>query len=71
MTSKNLTALTPQSTSLFICDIQERFKGVIWEFPSVISVANKLVKKKKQRFIQYTQIVNQLVPVFRLRLVSF
>ncbi|KAI9264797.1 Isochorismatase-like protein [Sporodiniella umbellata] len=41
------TKLTPQTTSLFICDIQERFKGVIWEYPSVISIAQKMIKASK------------------------
>ncbi|KAI9275645.1 Isochorismatase-like protein [Phascolomyces articulosus] len=39
-----IAKIAPQSSALFVCDIQERFKGVIWQFPSVITVANKMIK---------------------------
>ncbi|CAO3585878.1 unnamed protein product [Absidia cylindrospora] len=42
-----IAKLTPQTTALFICDIQERFKGVIWQYPSVISCAGKMLKASK------------------------
>jgi hypothetical protein len=44
---KKITKLVPQTTALFVCDVQEVFKGRIWQYPSVISVAGKMVKKKK------------------------
>jgi len=33
----------PQRTALFLCDIQERFRDVIFAFPSVIATAKKMV----------------------------
>jgi hypothetical protein len=42
MSIKKITKLVPQTTALFVCDVQERFKGVIWQYPSVISVAGKM-----------------------------
>ncbi|KAG1472610.1 hypothetical protein G6F56_001435 [Rhizopus delemar] len=47
MVLTNSKKLTPQTTSLFICDVQERFKGVIWEYPSVISIAEKMIRASK------------------------
>ncbi|KIW35314.1 uncharacterized protein PV07_02016 [Cladophialophora immunda] len=32
---------------LFICDIQEKFRSAIWEFPKVIATSQKLVKAAK------------------------
>ncbi|KAI9311644.1 Isochorismatase-like protein [Dichotomocladium elegans] len=42
-----IAKIAPQTSALFVCDIQERFKGVIWQFPSVITVANKMIKASK------------------------
>ncbi|CAO3695393.1 unnamed protein product [Rhizopus stolonifer] len=39
-----LRKLAPQTTSLFLCNVQERFKGLIWQYPSIISVAGKMIK---------------------------
>jgi len=33
--------------ALFICDVQEKFRSAIWEFPKVISTTQKLVKAAK------------------------
>ncbi|KAI9841053.1 MAG: hypothetical protein M1837_001024 [Sclerophora amabilis] len=32
------------SPALFICDIQEKFRGAIWEYPKLIVTAQKLLK---------------------------
>ncbi|ORE06701.1 Isochorismatase hydrolase [Rhizopus microsporus var. microsporus] len=47
MSISSIKRLAPQTTSLFVCDIQERFKGLIWQYPSVISVAGKMIKASK------------------------
>ncbi|KAI9309580.1 Isochorismatase-like protein [Cunninghamella echinulata] len=47
MSLPKIAKLTPQTTALFVCDIQEKFKGVIWQYPSVISVAGKMIKASK------------------------
>ncbi|KAI8639625.1 Isochorismatase-like protein [Parasitella parasitica] len=47
MSIKKVAKLVPKTTALFICDIQERFKGLIWQYPSVISVAGKMIKASK------------------------
>ncbi|KAL0136142.1 Isochorismatase-like protein [Mucor lusitanicus] len=47
MSIKKITKLVPQTTALFVCDVQERFKGLIWQYPSVISVAGKMIKASK------------------------
>ncbi|ORX50871.1 Isochorismatase hydrolase [Hesseltinella vesiculosa] len=47
MSFQRITKLSPRTTALFVCDIQERFKGVIWQYPSVISVATKMIKASK------------------------
>jgi len=39
----NLGRLTPANTVLLICDIQERFRGVIWKFDSLIRTSKLLV----------------------------
>ncbi|KAI9018141.1 Isochorismatase-like protein [Phycomyces nitens] len=47
MSLHKIARLSPQTSALFVCDIQERFKGVIWQFPSVITVAAKMIKTSK------------------------
>ncbi|KAI8381478.1 Isochorismatase-like protein [Radiomyces spectabilis] len=47
MSLGKIAKLSPQTTALFVCDIQERFKGIIWQYPSVISVAGKMIKASK------------------------
>ncbi|KAG2213942.1 Isochorismatase-like protein [Mucor mucedo] len=47
MSIKKITKLVPQTSALFVCDVQERFKGLIWQYPSVISVAGKMIKASK------------------------
>jgi hypothetical protein len=51
MSITKIAKLAPQTTALFICDVQERFKGLIWQYPSVISVAGKMVKSLGIRHI--------------------
>lgn len=47
MSITKISKLAPQTSALFICDVQERFKGLIWQYPSVISVAGKMIKASK------------------------
>ncbi|KAI8051393.1 Isochorismatase-like protein [Gilbertella persicaria] len=47
MSINRMAKLAPQTTALFVCDIQERFKGLIWQYPSVITVAGKMIKASK------------------------
>lgn len=35
--------LNPASTAFLLCDIQERFRGLIWNYPHVIHTASKMV----------------------------
>ncbi|CAO3694113.1 unnamed protein product [Rhizopus stolonifer] len=60
MVLTNSKKLTPQTTSLFICDVQERFKGVIWEYPSVISIAEKMIRASK--FLDIPIVVTEQYP---------
>lgn len=39
----NLGRLTPSNTVLLICDVQERFRDVIWKFDSVLRTSKLLV----------------------------
>jgi hypothetical protein len=51
MTISKISKLVPQTSALFVCDVQERFKGLIWQYPSVISVAGKMVMTKNRKDI--------------------
>ncbi|KAI1607976.1 isochorismatase domain-containing protein [Exophiala viscosa] len=42
-----LSLLTPVNPVLFVCDVQEKFRTAIWEFPKVISTSAKMVKAAK------------------------
>lgn len=57
MSIKKIAKLAPQTTALFVCDVQERFKGIIWQYPSVISVAGKMViKARNMSFLMASSI---------------
>ncbi|KAI9095963.1 Isochorismatase-like protein [Phlyctochytrium arcticum] len=38
-----LMSLRPASTAFLLCDIQERFRPMIWNYPHVINTASKLI----------------------------
>lgn len=48
MSITKISKLAPQTSALFVCDVQERFKGLIWQYPSVISVAGKMVLRERR-----------------------
>jgi len=39
-----LGRLTPDATALLVCDVQERFRDVIWRMPAVIDTAARLAR---------------------------
>ncbi|KAI9006074.1 Isochorismatase hydrolase [Gaertneriomyces semiglobifer] len=39
--------LKPESTAFLLCDIQERFRGLIWKYSHVIDTASKMVAASK------------------------
>jgi nicotinamidase-related amidase len=43
-TPRPLGRLTPDTTALLVCDVQERFRDVIWRFPAVIDTTARLVR---------------------------
>lgn len=70
MVISKIARLTPQSTAVFVCDIQEKFRGRIWQFPSVISVAGKMVSIRRICVLTYTYLTpkvfsNRLKPLAR------
>lgn len=40
---KNLGRLTPSNTVLLVCDVQERFREIIWKFDSVLRTSKLLL----------------------------
>ncbi|RUS29528.1 Isochorismatase-like protein [Jimgerdemannia flammicorona] len=42
-----IARVRPANTAFFVCDIQERFRSLIWQFPSVISTSSKMVRASK------------------------
>ncbi|KAH6562816.1 hypothetical protein BASA50_002119 [Batrachochytrium salamandrivorans] len=57
--SKLVTPL-PQSTAFFLCDVQERFRPHIWQYPHVIATASKMVQASK--ILNIPLIVTEHVP---------
>jgi hypothetical protein len=63
MSISKIARIAPQSTAVFVCDIQEKFRGRIWQFPSVISVAGKMVSlgtKLMQSVTRQCQILKSI-----------
>ncbi|KAJ8330055.1 hypothetical protein BDV3_002707 [Batrachochytrium dendrobatidis] len=50
----------PQSTAFFLCDIQERFRPHIWQYPHVVATANKMVQASK--VLKVPLVVTEHVP---------
>lgn len=44
MASSRVVKLIPSKTCFFVCDIQEAFRPVIYSYPSVLSVCNKMIR---------------------------
>lgn len=45
--ARRIGRLVPSNTALLLCDIQERFRDVIWHFPQVVRVAKLLTEVGK------------------------
>lgn len=72
MSITKIAKLAPQTTALFVCDVQERFKGLIWQYPSVISVAGKMVSRRVEQHLSFSFIYFiDTFYVTRLRPVNF
>jgi nicotinamidase-related amidase len=52
--------LTAASSCLFVCDIQERFRDLIHEFPSVVSSARTLLAATRE--LQVPAVVTEQYP---------
>lgn len=39
--------VNPAKTAFFICDLQERIRGVIWKFDDIVYTSNKMLKMAK------------------------
>ncbi|KAL7648840.1 UNVERIFIED_CONTAM: hypothetical protein RMT77_000759 [Armadillidium vulgare] len=42
--SKSIGKLSPKTSMLFLCDMQEKFRNNIVHFPEIVSVSNRLLK---------------------------
>jgi isochorismate hydrolase len=58
--NKVIGKLSPLSTSLFICDVQERFRSVISHMPSVIHVSKTMVRLRIAKVIFQNSVANEL-----------
>ncbi|CAG8617093.1 7805_t:CDS:2 [Ambispora leptoticha] len=44
---RNVAKLNLSTTAFFVCDIQERFRHFIYQFPSLLSTTNKMISAAK------------------------
>ncbi|KAG0232702.1 Isochorismatase domain-containing protein 1 [Actinomortierella wolfii] len=44
---RNVGRVHRATTAFFLCDIQERFRSLIWQYPSVVATAQKMVAAHK------------------------
>ncbi|CAE6444846.1 Isochorismatase domain-containing protein 2, mitochondrial [Rhizoctonia solani] len=47
MSLSRVVKVNPGKTAFFICDLQERIRGVIWKFDDIVYTANKMLKMAK------------------------
>ena len=48
MAFRSLARPTPANTLLLVCDVQEKFRPLIWKFPAVVASASALVRAAAQ-----------------------
>lgn len=58
--STSLGRLSTDSTILFICDVQERFRSVISGFPAVIDTSRRMIRAAKE--LQVPIVVTEQYP---------
>ncbi|QRV87588.1 isochorismatase domain-containing protein 2 [Ceratobasidium sp. AG-Ba] len=42
-----IVKVDPKRTAFFICDLQERIRGVIWKFDDIVYTSNKMIRMAK------------------------
>ncbi|CAE6506471.1 unnamed protein product [Rhizoctonia solani] len=47
MSLSRIVKVNPGKTAFFVCDLQERIRGVIWKFDDIVYTANKMLKMAK------------------------
>ena len=71
--AKRVGKLVPQQTSFMLCDIQERFRDLIWHYPAVINTATFMVDVGREMRIpivateQYPKAFGTTVPEISLQ----
>ncbi|KAF9438783.1 Isochorismatase domain-containing protein 1 [Entomortierella beljakovae] len=45
--ARNIGRINPKTTAFFLCDIQEKFRNVIFQYPSVVATAQKMIAAHK------------------------
>ena len=65
--ARSVGRLSPSTSALFVCDIQDRFRNVIHGFPAVVDTAQRMVTARERLHEQHAGRAHKGGPALGVR----